>query len=159
METERRHCLGGLAFGVGAVAAGRALGAEGGGRAAEGADRLRAIRLTMSASLPAVAGAALLLCGTVIQALAGIGTDQPRTAGELQSADAPLTGNRVDLALADDWGTVGIDPNVVLSVDPVEGGAEAACRVVWRDGQALVRGSVSRTRERLGLGPARATSP
>jgi hypothetical protein len=47
----------------------------------------------------------------------------------LQSADAPLTWNRVDLALADGWGTVGTDPRFVISVDPVEGGAEKACRV------------------------------
>ena len=104
-----------------------------------------------------VAVAALLLCGKVIQSLAGIGIDQPRSAVDLQSADAPLTGKRVDLALADDWGTVGIDPNFVISVDPVADGADEACRVVWRDGQALVLGSVSRTRERLGLGPARET--
>jgi hypothetical protein len=109
----------------------------------------------MAVSHRAVAGAALLLCGMVIQSVAGIGTVQPRSAIDLQSADVPPAGPHVDLALLDDWGTVGIDPRFVISVEPIEGGGEEACRVVWRDGQALVAGSVSRTRERLGLEPAR----
>ncbi|MET0529647.1 MAG: hypothetical protein ABW003_15170 [Microvirga sp.] len=109
----------------------------------------------MAPSHRAVAVGALLLCGTVIRSVAAIGTDQPRTAGDLQSADAPLTGNRVDLDLAGDWGTVGIDPRIVISVEPIEGGADEACRVVWRDGQALILGSVIQTRARLGLEPAR----
>jgi hypothetical protein len=111
----------------------------------------------MAASRRAVAVAvgALLLCGTAIRSVAAIGTDQPRTAGDLQSADAPPTGNRVDLDLAGDWGTVGIDPRFLISVEPVEGGADEACRIVWRDGQALILGSVIQTRARLGLEPAR----
>ena len=109
----------------------------------------------MAVSHRAVSVGALLLCATAVRSIAGIGTDQPLSAVDLQSADAPLTGHRVDLALADDWGMVGIDPNLVISLDPVESGANEACRVVWRDGQALVLGSVSQTRTRLGLEPAR----
>ncbi|GLS73839.1 hypothetical protein GCM10007890_58540 [Methylobacterium tardum] len=111
--------------------------------------------MIMAVPYRTVAVAALLLCATAGRSVAGIGTDLPRRAVDLQSADAPLTAYRVDLALVDDWGTIGIDPRFVISVDPVEGGAGETCRVVWRDGQALVRGSVSRTRERLGLGAAR----
>jgi hypothetical protein len=58
---------------------------------------------------------ALLLCGMVIQAVAGIGAGPPLTATDLQSPDAPPTGTGVDLALADDWGTVGVNPNLVIS--------------------------------------------
>lgn len=98
---------------------------------------------------------ALLLCGAAFPSAAGIGTAQPLTAVDLQSADAPPTGTGVDLTLADDWGAVDVDPNLVISVEPVEGGADEACWVVWRDGQARVRGSVRQTRERLGLEPVR----
>lgn len=109
----------------------------------------------MAASRRAVAVGALLLCATASRSVAGIGTDQPRNAVDLQSADAPLTGTRVDLDLAGDWGMVGIDPRSVISVEPVEGRANEACRVVWRDGQALILGSVNQTRTRLGLERAR----
>ena len=74
----------------------------------------------MALSRRAVAIAGLLLCGTVIQSVAGIGADQPFTAVDLPSADAPPTGNGIDLVLADDWGTVSIDPRFVISVEPIE---------------------------------------
>lgn len=98
---------------------------------------------------------ALLLCVTGIQAVAGIGAGPPLTATDLQSPDAPPTGTGVDFTLADDSGTVSVKPNLVISVEPVEGAADETCWVVWRDGQARVRGSVGRTRELLGSDPAR----
>lgn len=105
----------------------------------------------MMVSHRAVLLGSVILCATVIRSIAGIGSDQPLSAVNLQSADALLVVHPVDLALADDWGMVGIDPDLVISVDPVESGAIEVCRVVWRDGQALVLGSVSQTRTRLGL--------
>jgi hypothetical protein len=85
---------------------------------------------------------------------ARIAINQPQKAADLQTLDPPPATDVIVLELADDWGMVSIDPKLLISVQSSGPGADQSCIVIWRDGQAIVRGNVRTTRNRLGLTPA-----